>query len=99
MSRIVFDQARPVVESDPARTANVVAPLTGRITELKVGLGDHVTRNQLLAVIESGDMAQAYADVAKATDALALAKKGLDRAHGSGSEADYRRARRSGNSG
>ena len=70
------------VESDPARTANVVVPLTGRITELKVGLGDHVVRNQLLAVIESGDMAQAYADVAKAADALALAKKGLERARG-----------------
>jgi len=70
------------VEADPARTANVVAPLTGRIVELKVGLGDHVERNQLLAVIESGDMAQANADVAKANDALALAKKALDRARG-----------------
>ncbi|WP_114241609.1 efflux RND transporter periplasmic adaptor subunit [Dyella sp. C9] len=70
------------VEADPARTANVQAPLTGRIAELKVGLGDHVARNQLLAVIESGDMAQAYADVAKASDALALARKQLDRARG-----------------
>lgn len=70
------------VEADPARTANVVAPLTGRVAELKVGLGDHVNRNQLLAVIESGDMAQAYADASKASDALALAKKQLDRAHG-----------------
>lgn len=71
-----------IVESDPTHTANVVAPLTGRITELKVGLGDHVERNQLLAVIESGDMAQAHSDVAKATDALALAKKALERARG-----------------
>jgi cobalt-zinc-cadmium efflux system membrane fusion protein len=71
-----------MVEADPARTANVLTPLTGRVAELKVGLGDHVTRNQLLAVIESGDMAQAYADVAKATDALTLAKKALDRARG-----------------
>ncbi len=70
------------VEADPSRTANVQAPLTGRIAELKVGLGDHVARNQLLAVIDSGDMAQAYADVAKATDALALAKKALDRSRG-----------------
>ena len=70
------------VEVDPAHTVNVVAPLTGRIAELKVGLGDHVSRHQLLAVIESGDMAQAYADVAKATDAQALAKKALDRARG-----------------
>ncbi|QNJ99842.1 efflux RND transporter periplasmic adaptor subunit [Dyella telluris] len=68
------------VESDPVHTANVVAPLAGRITELKVGLGDHVERNQLLAVIESGDMAQANADVAKASDAMVLAKKGLERA-------------------
>jgi len=70
------------VEADPARTANVLAPLTGRIAELKVGLGDHVARNQLLAVIESGDMAQAYSDVAKAADALALANKQLERAKG-----------------
>ncbi|MDR3447137.1 efflux RND transporter periplasmic adaptor subunit [Dyella sp.] len=70
------------VEADPARTANVLAPLTGRISDLKVGLGDHVTRGQLLAVIDSGDMAQANADVVKATDALALAKKALDRARG-----------------
>lgn len=70
------------VEADPARTANVLAPLTGRISDLKVGLGDHVTRGQLLVVIDSGDMAQANADVAKATDALSLAKKALDRAHG-----------------
>jgi cobalt-zinc-cadmium efflux system membrane fusion protein len=70
------------VEADPTRTVNVLAPLTGRIAELKVGLGDHVSRNQLLAVIDSGDMAQANADVVKATDALNLAKKTLDRAHG-----------------
>jgi cobalt-zinc-cadmium efflux system membrane fusion protein len=70
------------VEADPAHTANVVAPLTGRVAELKVGLGDRVTRNQLLAVIESGDMAQAYSDVAKASDAMALAQKQLNRAKG-----------------
>ncbi|WP_267226337.1 efflux RND transporter periplasmic adaptor subunit [Dyella silvae] len=70
------------VEADPAHTTNVVAPLTGRVAQLKVGLGDHVARNQLLAVIESGDMAQAYGDVAKASDALNLARKQLDRAKG-----------------
>lgn len=70
------------VEADPARTANVLPALTGKVAELKVGLGDHVTRGQLLAVIDSGDLAQAYADVDKARDALNLAKKSLDRAHG-----------------
>jgi len=70
------------VEADPARTANVLPALTGKVVELKVGLGDHVTRGQLLVVIDSGDLAQAYADVDKARDALDLAKKSLDRAHG-----------------
>jgi cobalt-zinc-cadmium efflux system membrane fusion protein len=70
------------VEADPAHTVNVLPPLTGRLLELKVGLGDHVVRGQLLAVIDSGDYAQAYADAAKARDALDLAKKALNRAHG-----------------
>lgn len=68
------------VEADPARTANVLPPLTGKVMELKVGLGDHVNKGQLLAVIDSGDYAQAYADVAKASDALDLARKTLARA-------------------
>ncbi|WP_449426723.1 efflux RND transporter periplasmic adaptor subunit [Rhodanobacter umsongensis] len=70
------------VEADPARMANVLPALTGKVVELKVGLGDHVARGQLLAVIDSGDLAQAYADADKARDALDLAKKGLDRARG-----------------
>jgi len=70
------------VEADPAHTANVLPSLTGKVAELKVGLGDHVTRGQLLAVIDSGDLAQAYADVDKARDAFDLAKKSLDRARG-----------------
>jgi cobalt-zinc-cadmium efflux system membrane fusion protein len=70
------------IEADPSRTANVLPALTGKVVELKVGLGDHVTRGQVLAVVDSGDLAQAYADVDKARDALDLAKKGLDRARG-----------------
>jgi len=68
------------VEADPARTANVLPPLTGKVMALNVGLGDHVIKGQVLAVIDSGDLAQAYADVEKARDALQLAKKMLDRA-------------------
>ena len=70
------------VEADTARMANVLPSLTGKVVELKVGLGDRVTRGQLLAVIDSGDLAQAYADADKARDALDLAKKSLDRARG-----------------
>ena len=70
------------VEADPAHTANVLSALTGKVLKLNVGLGDHVNRGQLLAVIDSGDLAQAYADADKAKDTLELARKSLDRARG-----------------
>jgi cobalt-zinc-cadmium efflux system membrane fusion protein len=72
------------VEADPTRVANIVAPLTGRVLALKVGLGARVKRGQVLAIIASGDFAQAYADDDKAKDAVDLAKKALDRARGVG---------------
>jgi len=69
-----------VVEADPARTVNILPPLTGRLTELKVKLGDAVKQGQLLATIGSPDLDQAWSDVEKAHDAQDLAKKALDRA-------------------
>ncbi len=68
-----------IVESDPAVTATVLAPLTGRIEELPVELGRRVTRGQVVAVLDSPDLAQAYEDNAKAIDALALTTKNLER--------------------
>ena len=68
------------VEADPAHTANVLPPLTGKLLELKAGLGEHVSKGQVLAVMDSGDYAQAVADVQKARDALALASNALKRA-------------------
>jgi membrane fusion protein, heavy metal efflux system len=70
------------VEADPARVANVVAPLTGRVVALKVGLGQRVRRGQVLAVLASGDTAGAYADRDKAADALETTRKALERAKG-----------------
>lgn len=70
------------VEADPAHMANVLPALAGRVVALKVDLGERVERGQLLAVIDSGDLAQAYADADKARDALNLAQKTLDRARG-----------------
>jgi membrane fusion protein, heavy metal efflux system len=67
------------VEADPARTARVLPPLSGRIVEINVALGDHVTQGQVVAVINSNDLAQAYDDDEKANSALRLAKKALDR--------------------
>ena len=51
-----------MVEADPARTVKVATPVTGLVTELKVHLGDRVTKGQELAVIDSGDLAQAYSE-------------------------------------
>ncbi len=70
------------VEADPARIANVVSPLTGRVTALKVRLGEVVKKGQVLAVLASGDFDQAKADQSKARDALDLATKTLARVHG-----------------
>lgn len=71
-----------VVESDPTRTAAVLTPLAGRIVEVKVALGDRVTQGQVLALIDSPDLAQAYDDDDKAADTLHLASKNLERQEG-----------------
>src|SRR6202453_5073533 len=68
-----------VVESDPARTAAVLTPLGGRLIALKVALGDRVARGQVLAVIDSPDLGQAYDDDAKAADTARLTEKNLAR--------------------
>lgn len=66
-----------IVEADPARTINVLAPGAGRVRELKVALGDQVKQGQVLALIDSPDLAQAYADNDKAAAAATLAAKNL----------------------
>jgi membrane fusion protein, heavy metal efflux system len=63
-----------------------------------VGLGQRVVRGQSLAVIDSPDLAQAYDDNDKATDALKLAEKILARQKeqsklGTASEQDLDQAR------
>src|SRR5215469_11259222 len=70
-------RAPGVVESDPARTFNVLPPGAGRVREVKVGLGDRVQRGQVLATIDSPDLAQAYSDNDKAAAAATLAAKNL----------------------
>jgi cobalt-zinc-cadmium efflux system membrane fusion protein len=68
------------VEADPARTANILPPLTGKVVELKVHLGDQVKKGQVLATLSSGDFGQAASDLGKARDAVNLNQKALDRA-------------------
>ena len=68
-----------VVEADPAHTVKVLPPVAGRVTDLLVQLGERVVQGQELAVIDSGDLAQAYADIEKAKSVRTLTKNALDR--------------------
>jgi cobalt-zinc-cadmium efflux system membrane fusion protein len=68
-----------VVEADPGRLIKVLPPLAGRVTQLKVQLGERVESDQPLVVIDSPDLAAAYADYDRAKVVLALALKTRDR--------------------
>ncbi len=71
-----------LVESDPARTAALLSPLAGRVAQLRASPGDRVSAGQVLAVIDSPDLAQAWEEDAKAADTFNLAKKNLERQEG-----------------
>jgi cobalt-zinc-cadmium efflux system membrane fusion protein len=68
-----------VVEADPARTVNVMPPVTGVVVDLMAQLGGRVVKGEQLAVIDSSDLAQAISDEEKARSALKLTKQSLDR--------------------
>lgn len=68
-----------MIESDPSTTVNILPPLTGRMMSLNVALGDHVVVDQILAVISSPDLAQAYSDNEKAVSVLKLTAEVLKR--------------------
>lgn len=71
-----------IVEADPARTVKVLTPVAGLVVALKVQLGQRVVQGQDLAVIDSGDLAQAYSDDEKGRTLLTLTKQVLDRQMG-----------------
>jgi membrane fusion protein, heavy metal efflux system len=71
-----------IVESDPTRTAGVLTPAGGRVLAVKVALGDRVAQGQVLAVIDSPDLAQAYDDNERAADAFVLTERNLARQEG-----------------
>jgi cobalt-zinc-cadmium efflux system membrane fusion protein len=69
-----------IVEADPSRLVKVLPPLAGRITQLKVQLGERVKEGQPLAILDSPDLGTAYADHERATVLVELARKNRDRA-------------------
>ena len=71
-----------VVEADPAHLIKVAPPLAGRVMQLNVQLGERVTAGQPLVVIDSPDLAQAYADYDRAKVQLTLTLQARDRQRG-----------------
>jgi cobalt-zinc-cadmium efflux system membrane fusion protein len=62
------------------RTIHVTSQGSGRVTDLRVKLGDLVHRGQVLLSIYSADLAGAFSDYQKALADERLAKRALDRA-------------------
>lgn len=69
-----------IVEANPIHTVNIFPPVTGRLLQLNVNVGDKVEQDQLLAVVRSPDLATAYADHAKALSQVKYASLAVKRA-------------------
>lgn len=65
-----------VVSADVTRNVPVVSMSSGRIVEIRVRLGDNVTKGQLLMRVQSADIAEAFSDYrqALADEKLAIAQ-------------------------
>jgi cobalt-zinc-cadmium efflux system membrane fusion protein len=82
------------VTPDVNRTIHVTSQGSGRVVDLRVKLGDAVTKGQVLISIYSADLAGAFSDYQKAVADERLAKKALDRAqslysHGALAQKDF----------
>ena len=89
---------------DENRTVRLFPPFAGRVLQILVKTGEHVSQGQALAKLASPDFGQAQADARRAQSDFALAEKNLNRQrelHAAGvssrkdlatAEADYARA-------
>jgi cobalt-zinc-cadmium efflux system membrane fusion protein len=73
---------------------------SGQVLEVKVSIGDRVTKGQTLAVIKSADVAGNYSDLSTTGNDVAIAKKQMDNAeslfkNGIASEREYLEAKES----
>ncbi|HEX4346277.1 MAG TPA: efflux RND transporter periplasmic adaptor subunit, partial [Vicinamibacterales bacterium] len=67
------------VTPDVSRNVPVVSLASGRVVDLRVRLGDHVNKGQVLVRVQSADAASALADYSKAQADDTLARTQLDR--------------------
>jgi membrane fusion protein, heavy metal efflux system len=68
------------VEADGTRMARVSAPVTGRILELKVIEGQHVSKGEVLARIYSTELSSAQSDFLKSHSERQVAERAVGRA-------------------
>ncbi len=68
------------IQVDEQRMARIGAPVTGRITEIDVQLGQHVKQGQALATLNSTELAQNQLVYIKALQQIDLQTKAVDRA-------------------
>ncbi len=68
------------VELDQRRLAHIGATVSGRVVEIKRGLGDLVRKGDVLAVLNSGELATAQSDYLKAMSKLRLRQSIYNRA-------------------
>lgn len=71
-------QAPGVVDFDNDQATAILSPFSGPVTRLLVSLGQHVDRNQPLAVVQSGDYASAVDAYRKAAVTAGNARKLAD---------------------
>jgi cobalt-zinc-cadmium efflux system membrane fusion protein len=64
---------------DENRTVRLFPPFAGRVLQILVKTGEHVSRGQTLAKLASPDFGQAQADARRAESDFALAEKNLSR--------------------
>jgi cobalt-zinc-cadmium efflux system membrane fusion protein len=67
------------VAFDDLKVSHVFSPVTGRVVRIQAGLGQHVHKGDVLAVIQSPDLSSATSDVGKAEADLVAAKHDYER--------------------
>jgi cobalt-zinc-cadmium efflux system membrane fusion protein len=82
------------VTYDQDKVVKLYPLVSGNVLEVKVALGDHVEKGQVLAIVRSGEIAGAENDIVTAEANLAVAEKNMESATdlyngGISSEKDY----------
>ncbi len=82
------------VEADPAHLVHIYAPLSGRLLNFSLAAGQEVQKGQSIAMLQSGDVAQARTDFEKGRIEVLRADNALERgkllvAHEVMSQADF----------